>query len=40
MRFAEDELRFNEFIVYKIAKGKVSREVDNILSPCFPVIED
>lgn len=30
----------NEFQVYVLARGKVTRQQDSFLSPCIPVIED
>lgn len=40
VRHPEHKLTYNEFKVYKIAKGKVTIEKDALLSPCNPVIED
>jgi hypothetical protein len=30
----------NEFVVYKLIRGKIIKEKDHYLSPCNPVIED
>ncbi|MEQ9264015.1 MAG: Imm7 family immunity protein [Balneolaceae bacterium] len=30
----------NEFIVYRLARGKISLHEDKLLSPCFPTIMD
>lgn len=32
--------RANEFIVYKLAKGKLEEHKDHLLSPCHPLIEE
>ena len=39
MRFHDDEYKNNEFQIYKLARGQVSVEKDNLLSPCNPTIE-
>lgn len=36
----EDRINFNEFIVYRLARGKVEAYKDKYLSPYIPVIED
>ncbi len=36
----EDKNKNNEFIIYKLAKGKITKEDDNLLSPCNPKIEN
>lgn len=36
----EDNDLFNEFVVYRIVRGKVEKFSDKLLSPCIPVIED
>ncbi len=30
----------NEFVIYKLAKGEITIEKDQLLSPCNPTIED
>ena len=40
LRWPEDRISYNEFKIYRIAKGKVSIEEDKLLSPCTPIIED
>jgi len=40
VRFPEDDKLYNEFQVYKLAKGKFSIEKDTYLSPCVPIIEN
>lgn len=36
----EDKTDYNNFVVYKLTRGKVARVVDNLLSPCIPTVED
>ena len=40
IRLPEDQQYWNEYLVYKLAKGKLTIEQDTLLSPCNPVIED
>lgn len=40
LRLLEDDTNSNNYKIYKLAKGKVTIEVDELLSPCVPVIED
>ena len=40
IRNDEDKLDFNKFKIIKIAKGKITIEDDDFLSPCNPIIED
>lgn len=39
IRLPEHIMKFNEFIIYKLAKGNVSIQEDKLLSPCNPIIE-
>lgn len=36
----EDELKYNQFKVYRLCKGKVTEYDDQLLSPCIPTIEE
>lgn len=36
----QDGLDYNNYIVIRLAKGKIERFSDYILSPCLPTIED
>ena len=36
----ESETDSNVFVVYKLARGKVERTVDTLLSPFIPTVED
>lgn len=36
----ESKDSFNKFIVYKLARGMLTKEEDYYLSPCIPIIED
>ena len=36
----ESETDSNVFVVYKLARGKVERTVDTLLSPYIPTVED
>jgi hypothetical protein len=36
----EDLENYNNFVVYKLARGQVRKESDPFLSPCNPTIED
>lgn len=38
----DDEAKINSdvFVVYKLARGKVERTVDTLLSPFIPTVED
>lgn len=40
VRWPEDEINWNQYKVYQIAKGKITIKDDVYLSPCNPVIED
>ncbi len=40
VRWPEDEISWNQYKVFQIAKGKVTIKDDVYLSPCNPVIED
>lgn len=40
IRWPEDPVTWNEFKVYKMAKGKISIENDPFFSPCRPMIEE
>jgi len=40
VRWPEDEISWNQYKVYQIAKGKITIKDDVYLSPCNPVIED
>lgn len=31
---------YNNYFIMRLAKGKLEKMTDNVLSPCFPVIED
>jgi hypothetical protein len=39
-RDSDDDLRENEFVVFVLAKGRLTEKKDVLLSPCNPVIED
>lgn len=39
VRRPEDEFAWNDFKVYKVARGSVTIENDPFLSPCNPIIE-
>jgi hypothetical protein len=39
LRFHDDEENNNKFFIYKLAKGMVTIEKDELLSPCEPIIE-
>jgi hypothetical protein len=36
----ESKIDSNVFVVYKLARGKVERIVDTLLSPFIPTVED
>ncbi|RKN84344.1 Imm7 family immunity protein [Paenibacillus ginsengarvi] len=36
----EDDEDNNKFVVWKLARGKLTRETDSFLSPYIPVVED
>ena len=38
VRFPEDVNRNNEFFVYRLAKGSLTKHKDNLLSPCDMII--
>ena len=40
VRLPEDELSWNHFAIWKIARGMLTVEEDLLFSPCRPVIED
>ena len=39
-RDEDNEEKYNEYIVYRIARGKVTQFKDTFLSPCNPTIEE
>ncbi|PIF45763.1 immunity protein 7 of polymorphic toxin system [Chryseobacterium sp. 52] len=36
----QDGLDYNSYVVLRLAKSKVEKQTDHILSPCVPIIED
>ncbi|MBR3462923.1 MAG: hypothetical protein IKH20_09630 [Clostridiales bacterium] len=30
----------NRFVIYKLARGKIEKSADSLLSPCIPTVED
>lgn len=40
VRFPDDEVYWNKYRVFRLAKGLITEQEDTLLSPCDPVIED
>lgn len=36
----EAKIENNSFVIYKLARGRIERVVDNLLSPFIPTVED
>ena len=36
----QDGAYYNNYFIIRLAKGKLEKITDNVLSPCFPLIED
>ena len=36
----ESKIENNSFVIYKLARGRIERVVDNLLSPFIPTVED
>ncbi|GAB0157211.1 hypothetical protein CHRYSEOSP005_24820 [Chryseobacterium sp. Alg-005] len=36
----EEGSNFNNYFIIRLTKGKLEEFTDNLLSPCFPIIED